>query len=159
MDECGLKWYKVRDLMLIGEFRHSIDPKGRITIPSKFRDELDEGFVMTKGLDNCLFLYPLCEWEKIESKLKSLPITNKNVRSFVRTFFSGATDANIDKQGRVLIPQNLREHALIEIDKEAVIIGVSTRIEIWSHKNWEDYNEDEGLSYEEMAEKMAELGI
>ena len=143
--------------MLIGEFTHSIDPKGRITIPSKFREELSEGFVITKGLDNCLFLYPLEEWDKIETKLKNLPMTNKNVRSFVRTFFSGAEDMNIDKQGRVLLPQNLREHALIE--KEAVIIGVSTRVEIWSKSSWDDYNLNEGLSYEEMAEKMAELGI
>ncbi len=143
--------------MLIGEFTHSIDPKGRITIPSKFREELSEGFVITKGLDNCLFLYPLEEWDKIETKLKNLPMTNKNVRSFVRTFFSGAEDTNIDKQGRVLLPQNLREHALI--DKEAVIIGVSTRVEIWSKSSWDDYNLNEGLSYEEMAEKMAELGI
>ena len=145
--------------MLIGEFKHSIDSKGRITIPSKFREDLSDGFVMTKGLDNCLFVYPRSEWIKIEEKLKSLPMTNKNVRSFVRTFFSGATDANIDKQGRVLIPQNLRSHALIEIDKEAVIIGVSTRAEIWSSASWDDYNNEEGLSYEEMAEQMAELGI
>lgn len=145
--------------MLIGEYKHSIDPKGRITIPSRFRPELDTGFVITKGLDNCLFLYPLVEWEKIDAKLKTLPLTNKTVRSFVRTFFSGAIDSNIDKQGRVLIPQNLRDHAQIEIDKEAVIIGVSNRVEIWSIENWEDYNQDEGLSYEEMAEKMVELGI
>lgn len=145
--------------MLIGEFKHSIDSKGRITMPSKFREDLAEGFVMTKGLDNCLFVYPRSEWIKIEEKLKSLPLTNKNARSFVRIFFSGATDASIDKQGRVLIPQNLRNYALIEIDKEAVIIGVSTRAEIWSSASWDDYNNEEGLSYEEMAEQMAELGI
>ena len=145
--------------MLIGEFKHSIDSKGRITIPSKFREDLSDGFVMTKGLDNCLFVYPRSEWIKIEEELKSLPLANKNVGSFVRTFFSGATDANIDKQGRVLIPQNLRSHALIEIDKEAVIIGVSTRAEIWSSSSWDYYNNEEGLSYEEMAEQMAELGI
>ena len=145
--------------MLIGEYRHTIDPKGRITIPSKFRNDLSEGFVLTKGLDQCLFLYPIDEWTKIESKLKELPMTNRNVRSFIRTFFSGATDSNIDKQGRVLIPQNLREHAQIEIDKEAVIVGLSNRVDIWSQQLWDAYNVDEGLSYEEMAEKMAELGI
>ena len=145
--------------MLIGEYVHSMDAKGRITIPSKFRNDLSNGFVLTKGLDKCLFLYPMEEWNKIESKLKELPITNKNVRSFVRTFFSGATDSAIDKQGRVLTPQNLREHALIETDKEAVIVGLSNRVEIWSQQIWNDYNVDEGLSYEEMAEKMAELGI
>ncbi|RVU54847.1 division/cell wall cluster transcriptional repressor MraZ [Anaerosphaera multitolerans] len=143
--------------MLIGEYRHSLDSKGRMIIPAKFRDELGEEFVMTKGLDNCLFVYPKDEWIKIENKLKNLPMTNKAVRSFVRTFFSGAVDQSLDKQGRVLIPQNLREHS--QINKEAVVIGVSTRVEIWSTENWDSYNDDEGLSYEEMAEKMTELGI
>lgn len=145
------------DKMLIGEYRHSLDSKGRMIIPAKFRDELGEEFVMTKGLDNCLFVYPKDEWIKIENKLKNLPMTNKAVRSFVRTFFSGAVDQSLDKQGRVLIPQNLREHS--QINKEAVVIGVSTRVEIWSTENWDSYNDDEGLSYEEMAEKMTELGI
>lgn len=145
------------DKMLIGEYRHSLDTKGRIIIPSKFREELGEDFVLTKGLDNCLFLYPREEWERIEDKLKELPMTNKTARSFIRTFFSGAIDQTLDKQGRVVIPQNLREHA--NILKDAVVIGVSTRAEIWSVENWESYNEDQGLSYEEMAEKMAELGI
>lgn len=145
--------------MLIGEYKHGIDNKGRVTIPSKFRDDLTEGFVITKGLDRCLFLYPMEEWTKIEKRLKTLPMTNKTVRSFVRTFFSGATDASIDKQGRVLIPQNLRDHALIKNNEEAVIIGLSDRVEIWNSGLWEAYNIDEGLSYEEMAEKMAELGL
>jgi len=145
------------DEMLIGEYRHSLDPKGRIIIPAKFRDELGDEFVMTKGLDNCLFVYPKDEWIKIENKLKDLPMTNKAARSFVRTFFSGAIDQSLDKQGRVLIPQNLREHS--KILKDAIVIGVSTRVEIWSAENWDNYNDDEGLSYEEMAEKMTELGI
>ncbi len=96
--------------MLIGEFRHNLDPKGRVTIPSKFREDLSS-FVMTKGLDDCLFLYPSDQWEKIENKLKELPMTNKAVRSFVRTFFSGAVDCELDKQGRVLIGEHLREYA------------------------------------------------
>lgn len=142
--------------MLIGEYTHNLDPKGRITIPSKFREDLNV-FVMTKGLDNCLFLYPIEQWEKIEDKLKTLPMTNKTVRSFVRTFFSGAIDCTLDKQGRVLIPQNLREYAGIE--DVSVIIGLSDRAEIWSENNWNNYNTEEGLSYEELAEKMSELGI
>lgn len=142
--------------MLIGEYYHSLDPKGRVTIPSKFREDLNE-FVMTKGLDECLFLYPNSEWEKIENKLKELPMTNKAVRSFVRTFFSGACDCAIDKQGRVLIPQNLRDYA--NIKDSSVIVGLSNRAEIWSQENWEKYNSEEGLNYEELAEKMSELGI
>lgn len=142
--------------MLIGEYYHSLDPKGRVTIPSKFIEDLNE-FVMTKGLDECLFLYPNSEWEKIENKLKELPMTNKAVRSFVRTFFSGACDCAIDKQGRVLIPQNLRDYA--NIKDSSVIVGLSNRAEIWSQENWEKYNSEEGLTYEELAEKMSELGI
>ena len=142
--------------MLIGEYYHSLDPKGRVTIPSKFREDLSE-FVMTKGLDECLFLYPNSEWEKIENKLKELPMTNKAVRSFVRTFFSGACDCAIDKQGMVLIPQNLRDYA--NIKDSSVIVGLSNRAEIWSQENWEKYNSEEGLTYEELAEKMSELGI
>ena len=110
-----LKWNKVENKMLIGEFKHNLDPKGRVTIPSKFREDLSV-FVMTKGLDDCLFLYPKDQWEKIENKLKELPMTNKAVRSFVRTFFSGAVDCELDKQGRVLIAENLRDYADL-IDK------------------------------------------
>lgn len=142
--------------MLIGEYYHNLDPKGRITIPSKFRDDLSV-FVMTKGLDHCLFVYPKEEWEVIEQKLKSLPMTNPSVRSFVRTFFSGAIDCVPDKQGRVLIPQNLRDHA--NIVNKTVIVGLSNRAEIWSEEKWHEYNNQEGLSYEELAEKMSELGI
>lgn len=143
--------------MLIGEYRHTLDTKGRVIIPSKFRDELKDNFIITKGLDNCLFIYPQSEWIKIENKLKELPLTNRDVRSFVRTFYSGAIDESLDKQGRVVIPQSLREHAGIE--KDVVIIGVSTRVEIWSTENWDNYNDSLGLSYEDIAEKMQELGI
>lgn len=143
--------------MFIGEYQHSIDPKGRIIIPSKFRGELGYEFVITKGLDNCLFVYPPDEWKVIEDKLKSLPLTNKDARAFIRFFFSGASESNLDKQGRVLIPANLREHS--KIDKDAVIIGVSTRLEIWSKENWESYIDEDNLSYDSIAEKMAELGI
>lgn len=143
--------------MFIGEYEHSIDTKGRVIIPAKFRDELEETFVMTKGLDNCLFVYPKEEWQVIESKLKELPMTNPVARSFVRTFFAGACDCTLDKQGRVLIPQNLRTHS--KIAKDVVIIGVATRFEIWSKELWEDYNDSAGLSYEELATQLSELGI
>lgn len=143
--------------MFIGEYQHSLDSKGRIIIPSKFRDELGYEFVITKGLDNCLFIYPNDEWKILEDKLKSLPLTNRDARAFIRFFFSGASESNLDKQGRVLIPLNLREHSMI--DKDAVIIGVSTRLEIWSKDIWEAYISEDNLSYDSIAEKMAELGI
>ena len=143
--------------MFIGEHQHSLDEKGRLIIPSKFRDDLGYDFVMTKGLDNCLFVYPKKEWVVIEEKLKGLPLTNKDARAFIRFFFAGASECILDKQGRVLIPSNLREHSRLE--KDAVVIGVSTRIEIWSKSEWESYNNDDNLSYDKIAEKMAELGI
>jgi len=143
--------------MFIGEYQHTLDSKGRVTIPSKFREELGEVFVITKGLDNCLFVYPMEEWKNLEDKLKQLPLTSRDARAFVRFFFAGASESTLDKQGRVLIPSNLRQHS--RIDKEAVIIGVSTRLEIWSKEIWESYINDDNLSYENIAEKMAELGI
>ncbi len=143
--------------MFIGEYQHSIDSKGRLIIPAKFREDLGEVFIITKGLDNCLFVYPKSEWTILEEKLKLLPLTRKDARAFVRFFFSGATECELDKQGRILIPGNLREHC--RIDKDAVIIGVSNRVEIWSKEEWELYNDDDDLSYESIAEKMAELGI
>lgn len=143
--------------MFIGEYNHTLDNKSRITIPSKFRETLGEDFVITKGLDSCLFIYPKEEWKIFEDKLKTLPLTNKDARAFVRFFFAGASECTLDKQGRVLIPPNLREHSGIE--KDAVIIGVATRIEIWSSTNWKEYTEDDNLSYESIAENMQELGI
>lgn len=143
--------------MFIGEYSHSIDKKGRVIVPAKFREDLGSFFILTKGLDNCLFVYPLEEWKILENKLKTLPLTRKDARAFVRFFFSGATECELDKQGRILIPSNLRAHA--KLDNEATIIGISNRVEIWSSKEWEEYNNDDDLSYENIAEKMAELGI
>jgi len=143
--------------MLIGEYQHTIDSKGRMIIPSKLRESLGESFVVTKGLDSCLFMYPKDEWNIIENKLKELPLTNKDARAFIRFFFSGASEVSIDKQGRILVPSNLREHA--KLNKDAIIIGVATRVEVWSKEQWEDYTDDDNLSYDSIAEKMAELGI
>lgn len=142
--------------MFIGEYQHSIDAKGRIIIPSKFRDELGFKFILTRGLDNCLFIYSMDEWKKFEDKLSTLPMSSKEARAFVRYFFSGAVECEIDKQGRLTIPQHLREHAKIE--KELVTIGVLSRVEIWSKQEWKDYGNN-SLGYDEIAEKMAELGI
>ncbi len=143
--------------MFIGEYQHTVDNKGRIIMPSKLRDDLGQNFILTKGLDNCLFVYPMEEWERLEKKLRTLPLTNKNARAFIRFFFAGATECSLDKQGRILIPNNLREYA--KIVKDVVIIGVAERIEIWAKEVWTDYNSDDNLSYEDIAEKMAELGI
>lgn len=143
--------------MLIGQYNLTLDERGRITIPSKFRDSILGDFVLTKGLDNCVFLYPKNEWERITSKLKELPLSNKNARAFLRNFYSGAVTSSIDKQGRVLLPQNLRDHA--EMEKELVIIGLDTRAEIWAQDKWEEFNSQEGLSYEEQAQTLDQLGI
>lgn len=143
--------------MFIGEFIHAVDVKGRLSMPAKFREDLGEAFYVTKGLDQCLFVFPKDEWAVFEDKLKALPLTNKNARAFVRMFFAGASECSFDKQGRILIPQSLRDHALM--DKEAVVIGVGQRIEIWSTTAWEAYNNPDNISYDEIAEHMADLGI
>ncbi len=145
------------EYMFIGEYQHSLDPKNRLIMPAKFREQLGEKFVATKGLDNCLFIYSLEEWSKVEDKLKNLPMTSKDARAFVRFFFAGASECDIDKQGRTLIPSNLKQYA--NIDKEVVIIGVSTRIELWSLDEWNKFNNDADISYEDVAEKMSQLGI
>ncbi|MBN2261032.1 MAG: division/cell wall cluster transcriptional repressor MraZ [Clostridiales bacterium] len=143
--------------MFIGEYQHNLDIKGRINIPSKFREGLGDKFFLTKGLDNSLFCFPDNEWKIFEEKLKALPLTNKNARAFVRLFFAGATECSLDKQGRILIPQNLREHSKIE--KEIMIIGVGTRVEIWSQEEWDRYKDPDNISYDEIAEHMSDLGI
>jgi len=143
--------------LFYGEYQHSVDAKGRVIVPSKFRDGLGEKFIVTKGLDNCLFAYSAEEWGNLETKLKSLPFTDKDVRAFVRFFFAGATECEVDKQGRILLPQNLREYA--GLDKDIYVIGVSTRVEIWDKAKWESYSGDENMSADNIAEKMAMLGI
>ena len=143
--------------MLIGEFEHSLDAKGRLIMPAKLRESIGDTFVVTKGLDGCLFAFSITEWTNFEEKLKSLPLSNKNSREFVRFFLSGATECEIDKQGRFLIPNNLRETAGLE--KETVIIGVGTRIEIWDKEKWKKYNDSENMSVEDIAENMTMLGI
>ena len=142
--------------MLIGEFEHSLDAKGRLIMPAKLREDIGEKFVVTKGLDGCLFAFSITEWTNFEEKLKTLPLSNKNSREFTRFFLSGATECEIDKQGRFLIPNNLREAANLE--KEVVIIGVGTRIEIWNKSKWKSYSDD-NISVEEIAENMTMLGI
>ena len=160
VERSGKKWFKMLwrwNKVLIGEYEHSLDVKGRLIMPAKLRDDIGEKFIITKGLDGCLFGFSQNEWTNFEEKLKTLPLTNKNARDFVRFFLSGATECEIDKQGRFLITSNLREYATLE--KDAIIIGVGTRIEIWNREKWKSYNSDENISADEIAENMTMLGI
>lgn len=143
--------------VFMGEYQHSIDEKGRLTIPAKFREGLGQSFVITRGLDHCLFVYPMEEWKALEERLKSLPFTKADARAFTRFFFSGATECEWDKQGRVNIPPTLRDHA--GILKECVVIGVSNRVEIWSKEKWESYFEQAEDSFSEIAEKLVDFGF
>lgn len=138
--------------MLMGEFHHNIDDKGRLIIPSKFRSELGEKFIITKGLDKCLFIYSLTEWNKIIEKLSSLQFTKKNVRAFERAFIGGASTIEFDKQGRINITSPLVHYA--NIDKECVIIGVNERLEIWSKEEFENYMKVNEESLEEITEDL-----
>ncbi len=126
-------------------------------MPAKLREDMGVKFIITKGLDGCLFGFSQNEWENFETKLKTLPLTNKNARDFVRFFLSGAMECEIDKQGRFLISSNLRNVATLE--KEVIIIGVGTRIEIWNKEKWENYNNEENISADDIAENMTMLGI
>lgn len=141
--------------MLMGEYEHTIDAKGRISMPAKLKKDMGDTFVITKGLDGCLFVFSQEEWFNFENKLKALPLSDKNARNFVRFFLAGATECELDKQGRFLIPSNLRIAACLE--KDAVIIGVGTRLEIWNNTSWKA--KDEEISAEEIAENMTMLGI
>lgn len=143
--------------MFMGEFQHNVDTKGRIIVPSKFREELGENFVLTRGLDKCLFAYPMDEWKVLEEKLKQLPLTKKDARAFTRFFFSGAVECEVDKQGRINIPQPLRRYA--DLEKECVVIGVSNRVEFWSDTNWEDYFNASEESFADIAENLMDFDI
>ena len=140
--------------MFMGEYDHTIDTKGRIIIPSKFRGDLGDEFVITLGLDGCLFVYPMEEWELFIEELKKLPGT-KEGRQLQRYFMAGAVSCEMDKQGRVLIPNKLREHGLL--DKEVVSVGVINKIEIWSKERRDSNNNYEDV--DEIAEKMADFGL
>ena len=141
--------------MFMGEYNHTVDAKGRLIVPSKFREQLGDEFVVTKGLDGCLFVYENTEWKALEEKLHALPLTNANARKFSRFFLAGATTCEVDKQGRILLPAVLREFA--KIDKDAVLVGVGSLIEIWSRDNWNQSNTYDDM--EEIAENMEGLGI
>ena len=141
--------------MFMGEYNHTVDTKGRLIVPSKFRELLGDEFVVTKGLDGCLFVYSGDEWKLMETKFREVSQFSKEARKFARFFFAGAATCEVDKQGRVLLPANLRECAGIE--KEVVLAGVVNHIEIWNKDRWQDTNEYDDV--EEIAEHMASLGL
>ncbi|MET3682042.1 MraZ protein [Alkalibacillus flavidus] len=143
--------------MFMGEYQHNIDTKGRIIVPAKFREGLGQTFVVTRGLDKCLFAYPMDEWKQLEEKLKQLPLTKKDARAFTRFFFSGAVECEIDKQGRINVPAPLRSYA--DLSKECTIIGVSNRVELWAKEAWDEYVEDSEDSFSEIAENLLDFDI
>ena len=143
--------------MFMGEYNHTIDAKGRLIVPVKSREILGDNFIVTKGLDGCLFVYPNDEWTRFEEKLKSLPLTNKNARQFTRFFLAGAAACEVDKQGRILLPQVLREFASLE--KDVVLVGVASRIEIWSRERWDESMNTYDGDMDEVAENMESLGF
>ena len=141
--------------MFMGEYNHTVDTKGRLIVPSKFREQLGDEFVVTKGLDGCLFVYSKSEWENIEEKFRNVPLTTKDARKFARFFFAGAASCEVDKQGRILLPVDLREYAGIE--KDVVSVGVFNRVEIWDKDKWQESNSYDDM--DEIAEHMADLGL
>ena len=141
--------------MFMGEYNHTIDAKGRLIVPSKFREQLGNEFVITKGLDGCLFVYSNEEWENVQQSFREKSVASKDARKFMRFFFGGAATCEVDKQGRILIPNNLREYA--GIDKDVVSVGVMSRVEIWSKDKWLENSDYDDM--DEIAENMAELGF
>lgn len=141
--------------MFMGEYNHTIDAKGRLIMPSKFRESLGDTFMVTKGLDGCLFVYAMDEWANFEAKLKTLPLTNTKARKFTRFFLAGATTCEVDKQGRILLPASLRKHA--NLDKDVALVGVGSRVEIWDKDIWDETNTYDDM--DEIAENMEGLGI
>ncbi len=143
--------------MFKGEYNHTIDTKGRVIVPAKFREVLGDSFVVTKGLDGCLYGFANSDWEAFEKKLAELPIANKNSRQFTRFFLAGAADCDIDKQGRILLPGVLREFA--QLEKDVVLVGVSRRIEIWNKEKWAEVTDQFDNNVDEVAANLDELGF
>ncbi|MEK7582754.1 MAG: division/cell wall cluster transcriptional repressor MraZ [Patescibacteria group bacterium] len=143
--------------MLIGEYQHSLDAKKRLAIPSKFRKELGEGAVLTRGLDNCLFVFPIKQWEELAQKLGNLPMSQQGTRAFARLLLSGAVEVEFDVLGRILIPEYLKNYAGLK--KNAVITGVYNRLEVWDSEKWASYKEKLEKDSDSIAEKLGELGM
>lgn len=143
--------------MFIGEYSHSVDPKKRLALPSKFRTEIGNTVVVTRGLDRCLFVYPLVVWKELAQKLGTMPIGESATRAFVRLMLAGATDVQADAQGRILIPDYLKTYAGIE--KEVVVAGLYDRLEIWDQRRWMEYKDDAEKNTDDIAENLGKLGV
>jgi len=143
--------------MFIGEYQHNIDEKGRLAVPVKFRNELAKGAVVTRGIDNCLFLYPQKDWEQLAEKLSKLPISKANTRAFARLMLAGAMDCEVDKQGRIILPDYLRKYASVK--KKVVIAGLYNRLEIWDEEVWNKYKAGKEKDSSDIAEALGELGV
>ncbi len=143
--------------MLIGEYKHTLDPKKRLSVPSKLRKEVGEKAVLTKGLENCLFLFPMKEWEPVAEKLSQLPMGQKDSRGFARLLLSGAAEVELDQLGRILIPENLRDYA--GLHKAVMVVGVGKRLEIWDIAKWETYKSEIEKNGDQIAEKLGEIGM
>ncbi|HHV54499.1 MAG TPA: division/cell wall cluster transcriptional repressor MraZ [Firmicutes bacterium] len=145
--------------MFMGEYRHSLDEKGRLFIPARFRERLGPSFVITRGLDGCLFLFPSDTWKVVEERLAALPVNRAASRAFSRLLFSGASECEPDRQGRILLPQPLRAYAGLEEEKEAVVVGVSQRVEIWSVSRWTAYTNEASADFAKLAEEMVDMPL
>ena len=143
--------------MLLGEFKHNMDEKGRVAVPAKFRQAFQGGAIITRGLDHCLFIFGLNEWENLAKKINDLPLAQANSRAFSRLMLAGAMDVKVDIQGRVLVPDYLREYAGIK--KQVVVAGVYNRVELWDETAWNEYKARTESASDEIAEKLGELGI
>jgi len=143
--------------MILGEFKHNLDTKGRLAVPAKFREILGAGAIITRGLDKCLFIFGANEWEILVQKLMNLPLAQANSRAFVRLMLAGASDAKVDAQGRILVPDYLRKYAGLK--KQTVVTGLYNRMEVWDEAEWQSYKQKTEASSDEIAEKLGELGI
>jgi MraZ protein len=140
--------------VLVGEYHHNLDSKGRFTLPARLRDAFADGLVLARGFEKSLFVFARTQWPKVEEAMRSNMLKG-TARKLSRFFFSGVSEQEVDKQGRVMIPENLRKYA--ELDKEIVVVGVSDRLEIWSEENWQAYSIDAAENYEDLAESMADV--
>lgn len=143
--------------MFMGEYHHNLDAKGRLIVPAKFREQLGANFVLTRGMDGCLFGYPDSEWQALQEKLAQLPLTKKDARTFVRFLYSAATECELDRQGRINIPKPLMDHA--GLAKECVLVGVANRIEVWSSERWNNFADSAADDFDEISENLMDFGL
>ncbi len=153
-----MAWVAIKTtFMLIGEYKHSLDPKKRLSLPSKWRKELGSTLIVTRGLDNCLFVYPQAEWEKITDKIGNLPLGSADTRGFNRFFLSGAVEVEVDSVGRILVPDFLKDFA--KLDSKVVLAGIHDRVEIWDDNRWTEYKARIEMQADSLAEKLSEIGV